>query len=645
MCAAESQRDVSGGAVGAVDVPGPRARRRDPGWLLLLLIAGVAVFVAVAHWTALSARANAFDDVQYLDQNPLVQNPSWESTRRFFVEVLRPSTVGGYYQPLAMTSLMLDVALGGRPDYLRPFHRTSLLLHILNTSLVIVLLYVLFGNAPVAALVGLLFGVHPMTVEVVVWVSERKTLVATFFALWCLITYVWYTRGGWGWYPAVVVALVLALLAKPTTTPLPVLLVLLDAWPLRRLQRVRWKALWEKIPLFVIVGISAIITIVSQKATAGLRMPTEHDLPLQVPLTIAHNIVFYPMKLVWPALLTPHTAFPQPFDLSHPMLQAGVIGTALLLVALAVSLRWTRMFAVGWLFFFIAIFPTMGVFGFTNIIASDKYVYLPVVGFLMVLAALSVQVWGWSATKLGRLRRGGLVVLLLGLAVAGAVRTRGQLHLWQDTETLYRHMIAHAPRAGQLYDGLGVELYAKGERAEARALYERAVELNPANYAALNNLGMALADLGRYDAAKDYFARAIQAARERGAEFPEGLANLGRTLVQLNRADEALPYYQKALAVKPHMPDVHHSLGVYWAMQGDLDKAADAFRTASRLDPTLVPPRIGLARLLAVRGRAAEARMLLEELRQRVPGDPRVAAELQRLQQMTTQPAAEGAVP
>ena len=197
-----------------------RRRKREPGvasrhaataagtaisrWLVLVLFAVVAIGVAAAHWPALSAEAQCFDDGQYLTDNPLIQNPSWNSAWRFLTEVFEPSTVGGYYEPLDMISLMLDYAMTGRADMrleyamgeplptLRPFHRTSLLLHVLNSLLVSLLVLLLFRNPWVAALAGLLFGVHPLTVEPIPWVGQRKTLLAAFFSLCCLCLYVLY---------------------------------------------------------------------------------------------------------------------------------------------------------------------------------------------------------------------------------------------------------------------------------------------------------------------------------------------------------------------------------------------------------------------------------------------------------------------
>jgi len=256
----------------------------------VVILAGFLVVVATcatfAHWPVLSGRALSFDDSMYLEKNELVQNPSWRSARRFLSEVLEPSTVTGYYQPLAMISLMLDYAMGGRSDNLLPFHITSLCLHVFNTSLIIVFLYVLFGRVWPAVVGGLLFGLHPLTVEPVAWVAERKTLLASFFALWCMIIYVRYARGGnRRLLIGSAVLYVLALMSKPTTTPLPVLLLLLDFWPLGRLNR---RALLEKVPLFVIMLIFGIITVISQGRTATITMPYEYSY-VRIPLVVCHN--------------------------------------------------------------------------------------------------------------------------------------------------------------------------------------------------------------------------------------------------------------------------------------------------------------------------------------------------------------------
>jgi hypothetical protein len=214
-------------------------------YLVAVLTVAVCAAALITHWPALSAQALSFDDNRYFVENFLVRNPSWESAKRFLTEVLEPSTVGGYYQPLTMISLMLDYALGGQTDSLLPFHITSLALHIANTALIIVLLYQLFGLAWVAAGVGLLFGVHPLTVEPIPWVGERKTLLAAFFTLWSLVLYMRFVhKGSSKAYRGSIILFVLALMSKPTSTPLPALMLLTDYWPLRRL---KWRSLLEKL--------------------------------------------------------------------------------------------------------------------------------------------------------------------------------------------------------------------------------------------------------------------------------------------------------------------------------------------------------------------------------------------------------------
>ncbi|HSW47129.1 MAG TPA: hypothetical protein VLM89_16315, partial [Phycisphaerae bacterium] len=218
------------------------------GQLLRLAILGVAVAAAVTfvHWPVLSAQAISFDDEATFIENPLVQNPGWNSVRRFFGEVWISSVVRGYYRPLTLTSLMLDWAMGGRPDDLRAFHRTSLGLHVGCTLLLMLLCYQLFRRPVVAALVALLFGLHPLTVEPVAWVMERKTVLAAFFAFATFCAYVRFTRTcRRRWYVFALILYLFSLLSKPTTTPLPIFLLLIDYWPLRRFNR---RAILEKIP-------------------------------------------------------------------------------------------------------------------------------------------------------------------------------------------------------------------------------------------------------------------------------------------------------------------------------------------------------------------------------------------------------------
>ena len=194
----------------------------------------------------------------------------------------------------------------------------------------------------------------------------------------------------------------------------------------------------EKIPFLVVAGGSAVVTYYSQKATAGTYNLGETS-PVRIPLILCHNIVFYPWKMLWPVNLSSYYPFPRQMSLADPMMLMGVRLTVLLILLLILSLRWTRALAVGWLFFFLAILPTMGVVGFTIVIASDKYAYFPVLGFLLVLAAVLNRLWNRGQQT--KVWRAGLVLGVGLLAGLEARATQRYLTQWQDSATLAKHML------------------------------------------------------------------------------------------------------------------------------------------------------------------------------------------------------------
>jgi tetratricopeptide (TPR) repeat protein len=575
----------------------------------------VAGAVVATHWPALSARALSFDDHQYLTENVLVQNPGWASARRFGTEVLEPSTVRGYYQPLGMISLMLDSAMGGHPDDLRPFHRTSLALHVANTALVIVLLYLLFGRVWVAAGVGLLFGVHPMTVEPIPWVGERKTLLAAFFALWSLILYVRYAgKGGRRLYVGCLAAYVLALMSKPTATPLPLLMLLMDYWPLGRW---RWRAVLEKLPLLVVGGLFAIITYVSQSHTASTIPPGEQG-PWRIGLILCHNIVFYLHKMAWPADLSSHYAFPKPLGLSDATVLAGVIGTCILIPLLVVSLRWTRAALTGWLIFFVALLPTMQIVGFTNVIACDKFAYLPSVGLLMALASLLGWLCGAGGVMRSAGRRAAVMVVVLVVAGAEAVSTRRHLVHWRDTIGLCEYMLSLTPDTALVHDLLGNALYRRGEPGPAIDHYRASVRLNPNFAGAHNNLGVALQAEGRLDDAIGHYRRALQIK----PRLADAHNNLGVVFQAEGDLDKAIGHYRQALQIKPDLADAHSNLGVALRTQGKSSEAIDHFRRALEVNPRFAKAHSNLGKTLAMTGEVEEALEHFEEAARLAPDWP-----------------------
>lgn len=559
----------------------PGQRHFPAGRFTLLGVALILVAVGTfaTHWPVLSAQALSFDDGQFLTDNPLVQNPSWTSAGRFLGEVLEPSTVEGYYLPLSMISLMIDYAAGGRPGDLRPFHRTSLALHVINTILVIILLWSLFEQRWAAVIAGLLFGVHPLTVEPVAWIGERKTLLAAFFTLWALIFYVRYRRRcRWPWYGGSLLAYVAAVMSKPTALPLPFLLLLLDYWPLGKLSR---RAVVEKAPFFAVGAMFAVVTAISHSRTAGIQLPTEQTI-WHIPLNAFYLVAFYVTKIVWPVSLTSVYSLPEPFALSQPAVWLPVVGTLVLFAGVLLSWRRTRALLTGWLFFLVAIAPTLGLVRYSWITASDKYVYLPAVGLLLIVAwlmGLGLRVR--SHTRRIDLRHAALAALVLLAAAAEARATRHYLRHWQDTEGLFRYMIRQAPRAHMPHYNLAHALQSQGRLAEAETEYRTVLQLSPNHLDSHNNLGLILAAQGRREEAMEHYRQALTV----NPRYANALTNLGNALCVQGRYAEAIAKYESALSITPSDPRVHNALGVALFQQGKPNDAVKCYREALRLDP------------------------------------------------------------
>ena len=459
-----------------------------------MAVAALAGFFV--HYPGVHADAFFLDDNQFLLDNPLVQNPGWPSARRFIAEVLEPSTVEGYYKPLTMISLMLDYARSGHSLDAEPYRLTNVVLHSANAGLLALLIYLLIGSPLAAGYAAVLFAVHPVNVEAVIWIAERKTMLATFFALVSMIAYVRFaqTRGA-GWYVGCALAFAAAALAKPIVIMLPVLLLVFDVWPLRRINGLRdmLRPVVEKVPLFAIAALFAVITFVSQTRAAGTQLPTQWS-PLRVPLVICHNLVFYVRELLMPFGYYPFHPIPHPIAVTQPAMIAGLIGTAVLIVALWWSARRTRAAWSGALFFVIAVFPTLGVIGFTIVIAADKYAYLPSIGVYVAVAGLIA----WLVNRpTARVARAAAPAAVFIIAVVFAIGVNIRQRAWRTVDTLYSRVIKMAPGAAIPRTNYGIVMYDRGEYAAAEKLYRESLRIRPRYAEAHNNLANVLLAQGR----------------------------------------------------------------------------------------------------------------------------------------------------
>jgi protein O-mannosyl-transferase len=564
-----------------VDAPGRRWNRPIIQGAVLLAVLGV---VMATYWPSLSASALYMDDKFYLGAQE-TRNPSWTSVKTFFSEVLAPSVVKGYYQPLALTSIMSDFLDPAAANNLRPFHRTSLLLHMLNVALVVVLLFLLFGNWPISCLLGLLYGLHPLNADVVLWVAERKAVLSTCFALWSLVLYVRYVRHedqtrhrDWKRYGASLFMYGCAVLSKPTAVPVAVLLLVLDYWPLMRLN---WRALLEKVPFLIVCGLSAIVTVISQSRSFDEgRVEMMHG--LSMPFVLAYSIGLYLFKTVWPAGIVYDYPFPRSFSLTNPEVLLCIMGMVAVIAAMAFSARRTRAWLASGLFFFIAISPTLGIVRFTSSIVSNRFMYLPMIGMLLPLAWVLNRLWN---TGVGVLKVYGTRVVILGigtvLVIGSACATRKYESQWHDTLTLLHYYLSQSPYDWKLHTRLGNEWIARGNNDSAIVEFTKAGCLNPGWAENHLNLGRALFTVGRFAEAKQAFTWALQ---QTPGDWRCHVL-MGITLSRLNDFEGGLKELETASRLSPLAAEVHYHIAGILAQQGRLDEAAAEYRKTLHLDP------------------------------------------------------------
>ena len=585
----------------------PAAPGRGAGRRLALACLLVGAAVLAVHWPVLGSRAVAPDDEEYVTFNPYVSRPGASSVVRLFGEVLEPSSVRGYYQPLSMTSLMLDYAAGGRTSDPRAFHRTSLVLHAVNAVLVVLILHGLLGAVVPALALGLAFALHPVTVEPVVWVAERKALLAGMFCFASILLYLRYCGGkGRRWLPGSVGCFALALISKPTATPLPLLLLLLDGWPLQRFDR---RAVVEKWPFFLLALMSGGVTLLSQGRLGGIAAAEHGDLGRGA-LQGGYVLALYLRNLVWPVRLTSIYPRPDPLALSNPEVLASVLAVVALTVSLVALARRSRAPLFGWLFLVAGLAPTLvlGVVKYSWVIAFDNYLYLPLLGILAVLGAGFARLWQRPKPLGGAARPVAIVAALVVLA-AEARASRATLARWSDSWTLFRYMVSLAPDSPVIHNRLGILYAARPDPEAATRELRRAIELEPAYGDAHYNLGIVLGQEGRLAESIDHFRTAVELM----PAYPEAAFNLGAALRHAGQMEEAESRFQRAVALKPEYVEALDQLGSVLTLRGRAAEAVGPLRAALALAPAdpVREFRLGAA-LSMLAGHAREAKTLLE---------------------------------
>jgi hypothetical protein len=434
------------------------------------------------------------------------------------------------------------------------------------------LLQAMTGLVAASAFVAALFAVHPLHVESVAWVAERKDVLSGFFWMLTLWAYASYAhRPSPARYVAVLGLFALGLASKPMVVTLPFVLLLLDVWPLRR-TALGPRLLWEKLPLLALTTAVSIVTVRLQQ---GCRAVTDLDsLPLALRVQNAVvSYVAYAMKMLWPTGLA---AF-YPYPASFPAWEvAGALAVLLGTTLLAWALRGRGYVLVGWLWYVGTLVPVIGLVHAGEQARADRFTYLPLIGLFLVIA--------WGAPDILRRWPHRRVALAIGAALVIAacmVAARAQVGHWRNEATVWAHALDVTSGNHLAHNNLGMMLMIEGRPDQARAHFEEAVRIKPDDAVAHTNLGWALGMRGQMDAALAQYAEALRIDPEQAdAHF-----NLGIALGKLGRGEEGVFQLEEAVRLRPDRGQFHRVLGRTLAERGRLAGAIVQFEDALRVDP------------------------------------------------------------
>lgn len=533
--------------------------RQEFGRHFLIYVLLAAATVAV-YWQVIDFDFVNFDDGVYVVDNPYVHAGLTRETVRWALTATYQCT----WQPLTWMSYMLDATVAGVDPMM--FHATNVALHLANTFLVFWVLRAFLGFKWRAAFVAMLFAVHPMHVESVAWVAERKDVLSTLFWLLAMAAYLRYTRDREPRkHLTVVVLFALGLMAKPMVVTLPLVLLLLDYWPLGRfareiekrgsLYRAGRELVAEKMPLFVLSAASALVTsytmYLAPRASGAIPV-AELSLPFGVRL--ANALVSYAAYIVrafWPAKLA--VFYPHP-GYSLPSWQ--VVGATVLLAGVtAFVFRQARArpyLLVGWLWYIVTLLPAIGIMQPGMHGMADRFTYIPFIGVFIMIA------WGVPDLLAG-LRRGRTLVLASSSAAAMlALVTVSyiQVGYWRDTVTLFERALQVTPPNSVSHHALGCALHARGDLEGALKHYVAALRFDPRNPKILNDAGTALYEMGDIDGAMPYYVRALSIK----PNFPMALNNMGSVLMSKGELDAAIARFKAALRLDPGMRSARANL-------------------------------------------------------------------------------------
>ena len=546
-----------------------------PNHRTALSLIGLLLFFGtlLLYYPALHNGFVNYDDPAYVTSNPHVQQGL---THRSLAWAFT-STAEANWHPLTWLSHMLDVQLFG----LRPagHHAQSVLWHAVNVVLLFFLLAKATGFVGRSAVVAALFAVHPLNVESVAWVSERKTVLCTFFLLLALAAYGWYVkRPRASRYLLVALLFALGLMAKPMLITLPFLLLLVDFWPLERFPQTQLsKLVLEKIPFLALSAGSAVVTLYAQRAGGAVGSTQLLPVAMRVKNAI-YSYFVYLDKTLWPSRLA--VFYPHP---EGSLALWKVVGAAVVLIAITIifqHFRERRYLLISWLWFLITLAPVIGIVQVGRQAWADRYAYIPLWGLFVIGVWLLAEI----ATRIS-LSRTAQVAIASAVLLGYSAMARRQIEYWHDSYSLFTHAI-QVTGANPIAEGnLGSALMEMQRPDLATPHLERAIQLMPTFAAAHYNLGTLLQRQNELNRALQEYQLALKYASD-VREAAQTHNNLGVLLNELGRKDEATAEFTAAIALNPDEQNSFIGRGLIEHDEGRLDAALQDFSRAAQIAPS-----------------------------------------------------------
>jgi len=666
-------------------VPNQANRRR--------LLADIVIPTVVFLLTAIAFVPSLQNDfVNWDDFDSLINNSHYQGFGLAQLHWMFTTLFLGHYQPLTWLTWSLDYLLWGKDPF--GFHLTNLLIHSVNAVLLYFIgrrfLQLAFSNLSnieatyvslAAAFAALVFALHPLRVESVAWITERRDVLSANLLFWTLICYLraasvqepHYARRRW--MAGAMFFYVASLLSKATGMTLAVVLIILDMYPLRRLSADPrdWfapsarKVILEKIPFLILGTIFAVIALFAQEYAGALSQLESYPVSRRVAQSL-YGLAFYIWKTLLPLRLSPfYQPYPRPnifspFD--FPFVISAIVVLAITVGSLALRKGWPALLT-SWACYIVVVSPVLGLAQSGPQFVADRYTYLSCVSWALLAGAGALLALRRNSrlpdSQEKILLTSGLAGLLL--LVLGAL-TWNQTYIWRNSESLWRHAVSVNPRSTRAQVYLGVILKSQNKFQEAVDHFEQALRIDPDYTDAHYNLALALAELNRLDAATDhlryYIAKTPPAALphvdlgnylgqqgkvdEQIREYQEALKidprsaaahfALGNALTTLGELEEATKHLSRAVELSPETGDFYLSLGNLLVKQDRLQEATENFREAIRVSPDLLPARINLGRLLAAQGDLPAA---IEIFRETARIDPTFAPAHESLAQALDQ--------